>query len=883
MRSRRFPLRLPLLYWASCAVLVAACGGESGTTEPPAPDPSITLNPTSLNLVTGEAATIAATISNGSGALTWSSSSSAVATVSQTGTVTAVAPGGATITAALASRPSITAAATVTVTDPPTAVTIAGITRNGQAADLNALSKLITVEVDAQLPAGFQGSLEIQAGGKVIGSTPIAFAAPPVADAPALAPRRIAAEANTRAIQVISAEQVTPLTPNGGYDISAILKSTGGQTVAQSPLIRGTFANRHDLVIVDGQVINGQSGTNPVTGETFSQGDLKLVINGVSFDGSVLEKLDEATIENVDVLKAGPGVLFGADAVSGVVNVILKKDVPLPSGLAGIGEGTFYVNPQKTRIVTNQGTYAPDILNYRSEYQGLSLPGGTFDLDFLPPFIPQNPTLDPGRSFKWVNRSFDLKASYSSHGVSWDGPSPTVTDLGIGGIDCRFFKGPDFTTEIATGDDLGETGTASIGLRLGCRDLFGNWAWRDNTDGAGAPQTIGGDFTKPVTTFLPTLNSQLGITDYQINPPPGRPLFPSHTDPIPLGMSSGIANMRYIRGMAFGPGLTPEASCVTGSFSGGQCREIEFAAPALVPSLSLSAEYRYDARATDVAGNDGDAKELWFINDKILPLVSPASASAPLEAGKPVSFAFSATDNLEVSATAMAGVYSDLSARIVWGYKDWGKPFDGQFISSTQSQFDVAKLLTSLEPAVLGLNGFYQPSGVPKDLTQVTWGAIDAAGNIRNEVTSVSPTTAFQSFKVGANGTDGGEFNIPSLNLCHRPIGVVGNCQGLPESFQLIYDQYYPAGGTDRIQSFSFTKSVTLNGQELAFPRAPMTGTTIDFGSFYVRRFSETIKGTDYPPGTYKLFGLAFDGQGNALKTQDLVLTVTPAIVPESP
>jgi hypothetical protein len=883
MRPRRSPVRQHLPSRLLWALAVVACGGDGGTTEPPPPDPTITLNPTTLSLVTGETATIAATISNGSGTVTWSSSSSAVATVSPAGVVTAVAPGSATISAVLASRPTVTAAATVTVTDPPTSVAIAGITQNGLAADLNGLSKLITIEVDAQLPAGFQGGLEIQANGKVIGSAPIAAAAPPVAGAPALAPRRIAAVANTRAIQVVSADQITALTPNGIYDISAILKSTGGQTVAQSPLIRGTFANRHDLVIVDGQVINGQSGTNPLTGKTFSQGDLKLVINGVSFDGSVLEKLDEATIENVDVLKAGPGVLFGADAVSGVVNVILKKDVPLPSGFVGIGEGTFYVNPQKTRIVTNQGTYAPDILNYRSEYQGLGLPGATFDLDFLPPFIPQNPTLDPGKSFKWVNRSFDLKASYSSRGVSWDGPSPTVTDGGIGGIDCQFFKGPDFTTKITVGDDLGETATANIGLRLGCRDLFGNWAWRDNTDGAGAPQTIGGDFTKPVTTFLPSLNSQLGITEYQINPPPGRPLFPSHTDPIPLGLSSGIANMRYIRGMAFAPGLTTEASCVTGSFSSGQCREIEFTAPALVPSLSLSAEFRYDARATDVAGNAGDAKELWFLNDAILPVVGPASASAPLEAGKPVSFAFSATDNLEVSATAMAGIYSDLSARIIWGYQEWGKPFDGQFASSTQSQFDVPGLVTSLEVAVLGLNGFYQPSGVPKHLTQATWGAIDAAGNIRNEVASVSPTTAFQSFKVGSNGTDGGEFNVPSLNLCHRPVGVPGNCQGLPEQFQLIYDQYYPAGGVDRIQSFSFSKSLTVNGQEIAFPRAAMPGTTIDFGSFYVRRFSETIKGTDYPPGAYKLFGLAFDGQGNALKTQDLVLTVTPAIVSESP
>ncbi len=104
--------------------------------EPPAPVASVTLSPTTLSLVAGTDAPLAASLTDGKGnaldgrEVSWSSSDDRVATVRADGTVTGVAKGKATITATAEGKK---ATAAITVADaiaPVAAVTLSAGTRS---------------------------------------------------------------------------------------------------------------------------------------------------------------------------------------------------------------------------------------------------------------------------------------------------------------------------------------------------------------------------------------------------------------------------------------------------------------------------------------------------------------------------------------------------------------------------------------------------------------------------------------------------------------------------------------------------------------------------------------------------------------------------------
>jgi hypothetical protein len=119
LRSRR-SARHPLVL---AAFLLAACGGGPTTTVVPG---AITVTPTSATLdAVGETQQLTAVVTDQDGAtisspsVTWTSSNAAIATVTNTGLVSAAGNGSATITATAG---SVNATAEVTVTQTPTQV-----------------------------------------------------------------------------------------------------------------------------------------------------------------------------------------------------------------------------------------------------------------------------------------------------------------------------------------------------------------------------------------------------------------------------------------------------------------------------------------------------------------------------------------------------------------------------------------------------------------------------------------------------------------------------------------------------------------------------------------------------------------------------------------
>ena len=153
--------------WVALLVLAVACGGSSDMTGPgpgnggggnPAPVASVVVSPASANLFVGVVdsttlgtVVIAPTVKDASGnvlsgrTITWSSSAPAVATVSSTGVVSAVAPGTASI---MASSGGQTGQVSVTVTRP--AVDTVKVTPLASTIKVGASETLLVTLLDAQ-------------------------------------------------------------------------------------------------------------------------------------------------------------------------------------------------------------------------------------------------------------------------------------------------------------------------------------------------------------------------------------------------------------------------------------------------------------------------------------------------------------------------------------------------------------------------------------------------------------------------------------------------------------------------------------------------------------------------------------------------------------
>lgn len=129
---------------ATAQVVVSA--PPPGPPPPPAPVASISLTPQSAAVAVGGAVVLQATLTDASGnvlagrAITWTSSAPQVASVNQSGGVSAASPGTATITAASEGR-TATAVITVNASAPPPPAAVAGVTVTPQTVTLVVGSK----------------------------------------------------------------------------------------------------------------------------------------------------------------------------------------------------------------------------------------------------------------------------------------------------------------------------------------------------------------------------------------------------------------------------------------------------------------------------------------------------------------------------------------------------------------------------------------------------------------------------------------------------------------------------------------------------------------------------------------------------------------------
>ena len=100
-----------------------------------------------------------------------------------------------------------------------------------------------------------------------------------------------------------------------GVDISR----AGGPGSAVSIFIRGTD-NKHTLILIDGIEVNDPSAIGSAAN---------------------LTNLTTDNIDRIEVVRGAQSVLYGSDAIGGVINIITKKGAREPEGYASVEGGSY--------------------------------------------------------------------------------------------------------------------------------------------------------------------------------------------------------------------------------------------------------------------------------------------------------------------------------------------------------------------------------------------------------------------------------------------------------------------------------------------------------------------------------------------------------------
>jgi len=160
---------------------------------------------------------------------------------------------------------------------------------------------------------------------------PSVFAQEPTEPVPVIEAREVVVSATktplpvshvTSAVEVITGEELERKkikTVIDGLRLAqgVFASSSGGPGTEATVKMRGAFA-RHTLVLIDGVIVN-----SPTTG---------------SYDFS---NLMTDNIDRIEILRGAQSMLYGSDAIGGVINIYTKKGTGAPTGSAFLEYGSF--------------------------------------------------------------------------------------------------------------------------------------------------------------------------------------------------------------------------------------------------------------------------------------------------------------------------------------------------------------------------------------------------------------------------------------------------------------------------------------------------------------------------------------------------------------
>lgn len=461
-RERSFQSKL-ICHGLLVVALTLGCsggGGDAGPTAPPPPPPAavasvtVALAPTAIAV--GATATATATLRDAAGntlsgrTVVWSSSNTAVASVSSTGTVTGVTPGSANI---VATSEGQSGQAALTVNAPPNELTvqISEITVNGQPADLTRIAGTIRVASNVTLPTGFTGSLVATIRGVEMARVPIAQAAPAqdAARASAFAPAPVLNISTTdlnATLDALGDLQIRPKQFNGIAQLVLTAQSaSGGQQASVTQNI--TLANPSGSLVGVAELI-GASATG-TDGNTWHAGDIQVLIGVASYEPPAPNGQGPFSLDNIEFRLGSGTALYGRSDASvsiitksgGTKHTILKSELsghsgPLATSIWGEsyrlrnGSGAITsFDPQVTRVATNGVTLDGDgdsFADITPPSATATLPAGIMRVATVNDITTQLPS---GR--KWINLSLAFRYDHaapvwSPSGFSATGRSTTL-------------------------------------------------------------------------------------------------------------------------------------------------------------------------------------------------------------------------------------------------------------------------------------------------------------------------------------------------------------------------------------------------------------------------------------------------------------------------
>ena len=296
------------------------------------PMTSLTLTPAESTVVAGEKVALTASYEPASANVTdlvWSSSDEAVATVSETGEVSAVAAGDATITVTDASQPTLSASATIHV-------------------------RTIAEETGIEI---LQTSLSVKAGEE---ASVKAYLAPSLAAAAvtwSVEPADLAT--------VVAGTDTTSATLTGGDHagtgtLSASVTS-GGATKTAQILVTVRSADADDFEIDENSVLTAYKG---------SATDVVLP-EGVTDIGE--RAFANSSVENVTIPAAVRTIGNEAFIYSSLKTITFQDDVAAPSQLTSIGERAFaHVSLETLALPRSVTTIGAEFIDYNKALASLS-------------------------------------------------------------------------------------------------------------------------------------------------------------------------------------------------------------------------------------------------------------------------------------------------------------------------------------------------------------------------------------------------------------------------------------------------------------------------------------------------------------------------------
>lgn len=690
---------------------------------------SVSVAPNNAILPTGQTLQLVANVDADAGVartVTWSSSNTAVATVSASGVVTGVSAGNVTISAASSVDPTVTGASAITVRNPvPASVSISNITAGGLGAPVNINNVFGQIEVTLNVDPGDQiiSSVDVLIDGQVAGSQSFTVSrSEELSLAAVFANLQVAPVTISINTARFNATTGIPDFLNGTRALSARANLQGGTSVA-TPSTNLVFNNANTYIAT--QTFGGTTAqATSAGGLSYRRGDLSVSILPVIYSSGLA--MAAGTVNFGSALCDASGIGARAAALTAPASGSSAwTGTLLQTGTPGAGNvATYEFNGCGAFAATGEVLSVSATDNAGNTLFAVTPPSNAgalgIRLDNRAPGAPTfmaNPNI---RQNGWLNAAVGLTGVNTS-ATDNDWLVNGAADAGVGGY-VRIARlaantgGLVDAARASTGSNTPTLPAPSLNNNDYCavisaQDLLGNESALpaagttcsappvgSSTPVAAQHLAFGVDVAAPTIAFSGGLASNARLNGGTV----GAEFQVTVSDTGTTG-NSGMLSGSAVRGTVQIRNATTAAACFIGAVVSGVCTPVSVnAAPVfpLVPTTTVAANattgyYTYVAFSQDAAGNQSGTVTRVIAYDPAanVPSLTSALFNTPLS-GSTAVFNANASDNFDLWDVTYTMAYAGgLAGPII-------------FPAVVLNTFNAAALVNSNVPAGITVNGF---------------------------------------------------------------------------------------------------------------------------------------------------------------------------------